>query len=246
PANTHFDEVGMYNYITTIHDFFKTLGHSKLDRPMKAIVHLGDKYDNAYFSPWENKMAFGDGDKFNVLSREAGVAYHEYSHAMLNSIKSLTYSGESGAINEGQADYFACTVTNDPLLGEWAVAKMNKPYLRILENDLEYPKDIQGEVHADGKIWGAVLWDLRKALGKDVSDVIIYRSLYNLKSSSAKFIDGYNAIVTADKDFFEGKNIAQIDKVFAKRGIIASNYNGAVLTAEDLKEIRLFNEAHNE
>ena len=246
PENTHFDEVGMYNYINTIHDFYKTLGHSKLDRPMKAIVHLGDNYDNAYFSPWQNSFAFGDGNKFNSLAREAGIAYHEYSHAVLNSIKSLAYSGESGAINEGQADYFACSYTDDPLLGEWAVAKMNKPYLRILENDLHYPEDIEGEVHADGKIWGALLWDLRKALGKEISDVLIYRSHYNLNGSSPKFIDGYNAIVTSDKDFFEGKNLAEINKVFAKRGVIASSYNGAVLTAEDIKEIRLFNEAHNE
>jgi Zn-dependent metalloprotease len=236
----------MYNYITTIHDFFKSLGHDKLDRPMKAVVHLGDNYDNAYFSPWQGMLAFGDGNKFNCLAREAGIAYHEYSHAVLNSIKYLSYSGESGALNEGQADYFACSVTDDPLLGEWAVAKMEKPYLRILENDLHYPEDIEGEVHADGKIWGATLWDLRQALGKEVADTLIYRSHYNLKSSSCKFIDGYNAIVTADNDYFEGKHKAEIDKVFADRGIIAENYNGAVLTAKDLRNIMRFNAVHNE
>lgn len=246
PDNTHFEEIGMYNYITTIHDFFKTLGHDKLDRPMKAVVHLGDNYDNAYFSPWQGMVAFGDGNKFNCLAREASVAYHEYSHAVLNSIKYLTYSGESGAINEGQADYFACSVTDDPLLGEWVVAKMEKPFLRNVENDLHYPEDIHGEVHADGKIWGAVLWDLRKALGKEVSDLLIYTSHYNLKSSSCKFIDGYNAIITADKTLNEGKNIEAIDKVFAARGIIAANYNGAVLTASDIKKIGQFKEAHNE
>ncbi|PKL46103.1 MAG: hypothetical protein CVV42_17620 [Candidatus Riflebacteria bacterium HGW-Riflebacteria-2] len=246
PENTHFEEIGMYNYITTIHDFFKTLGHDKLDRPMKAVVHLGDNYDNAYFSPWQGMVAFGDGNKFNCLAREASVAYHEYSHAVLNSIKYLAYSGESGALNEGQADYFACSVTDDPLLGEWVVAKMEKPFLRNVENDLHYPEDIHGEVHADGKIWGAVLWDLRKALGKEVSDILIYTSHYNLKSSSCKFIDGYNAIITADKTLNEGKNIEAIDKVFADRGIVAASYNGAVLTASDIRRISQFKEAHNE
>ncbi|MDD2999478.1 MAG: M36 family metallopeptidase, partial [Candidatus Riflebacteria bacterium] len=155
-------------------------------------------------------------------------------------------SGESGAINEGQADYFACTVTDDPLLGEWAVAKMGKPYLRILENDLHYPQDIQGEVHADGKIWGAVLWDIRKALGKDVSDMLIYKSHFYLNGSRPKFIDAYNALVTADKNVFEGKHLAELEAVFAKRGIVAASYNGAVLTAVDVKNIKKFNEAHNE
>jgi hypothetical protein len=101
-------------------------------------------------------------------------------------------------------------------------------------------------VHADGKIWGAVLWDLRKALGKEISDILIYTSHYNLKSSSCKFIDGYNAIITADKTLNEGKNIEAIDKVFAARGIIAASYNGAVLTRADIKKIGQFKEAHNE
>ena len=38
------------------------------------------------------------------------------------------------------------------------VCKNGRPYLRHLVNNLHYPEDIQGEVHADGKIWGAVLW----------------------------------------------------------------------------------------
>ena len=246
PDNTHFDEVGMYNYITTIHDFFSGLGHTKLDRPIKAVVHLGTNYDNAYFSPMEGKLAFGDGNKFNSLAREAGIAFHEYSHAVLHSITYLAYSAESGAINEGQADYFACSVTDDPWLGEWAVAKMGKPYLRTVENDLHYPEDIHGEVHADGKIWGAVLWDIRKAIGKKDADLLIYKSHFYLNGSRPKFIDGYNALVTADKNLFNGGHLEALEKIFVKRGIVAASYNGAVLTGEDLKRIKKFKEVHGE
>jgi len=242
----HFDEVNMYKYITNIHDFFKKLGHDKLDRPMRTVVQYGKDYDNAFFSPWQNMLGFGTGAKFNNLAREAAVAYHEYAHAMLNSIKALTYSGESGAINEGQADYFGCSYTDDALIGEWVVAKMERPFLRNLENNFEYPKDIQGQVHADGRIWGGTLWDLRKALGKDVADLLIYRGLHYFNGTRPKFIDGYNGIVTADKNIFDGANIEKIDEVFARRGIVAANYNGAVLTAEDLKQMRNFHEAHNE
>jgi Zn-dependent metalloprotease len=246
PDNTHFDEVGMYNYVTSIHGFFKNLGHSALDKPMKAIVHLGTDYDNAYFSPWEGALAFGDGSKFNNLAREASVAYHEYSHAVLNSITYLAYSGESGAINEGQADYFACSHTNDSMLGEWVVAKMGKPFLRNVENDLVYPKDIQGEVHADGKIWGAVLWDIRKAIGKEDADMLIYKSHFYLNGSKPKFIDAYNALVTADKNVFAGKHLNELEQVMMKRGVVAASYNGAVMTAEDLKTMKRFMEVHNE
>jgi len=246
PENTHFDEVGMYNYITTVHDYFSALGHTKLDKPMKAVVHLGTNYDNAYFSPMEGKLAFGDGSKFNCLAREESVAYHEYSHAVLNSITYLAYSAESGAINEGQADYFACSLSNDSMLGEYVCAKMNKPFLRNVENDLHYPEDIHGEVHADGKIWGAVLWDIRKVIGQADADLLIYKSHYYLNGSRPKFIDAYNALVTADKNVFEGKHLEELEKIFVKRGIVAAAYNGAVLTASDLRSIKKFNEVHNE
>ncbi|HNW11709.1 MAG TPA: M36 family metallopeptidase, partial [Candidatus Rifleibacterium sp.] len=228
------------------HDYFSALGHTKLDKPMKAVVHLGTNYDNAYFSPMEGKLAFGDGSRFNCLAREESVAYHEYSHAVLNSITYLAYSAESGAINEGQADYFACSLSNDSMLGEYVCAKMNKPFLRNVENDLHYPEDIEGEVHADGKIWGAVLWDIRKAIGAADADTLIYKSHYYLNGSRPKFIDAYNALVTADKNVFEGKHLEALEKVFVKRGIVAAAYNGAVLTASDLRSIKKFNEVHNE
>ncbi|NLI75449.1 MAG: hypothetical protein GX442_03275 [Candidatus Riflebacteria bacterium] len=247
PANTHFDEVNIYHYITRVHDFFKSMGFNKLDTPITATVHYGDKYDNAYFSPWSNSMAFGDGNRLNDLAKEESVCFHEYSHAMINQIVRLNYSAESGAMNEGQADYFACTLSNDEKLGEYAVAKMGKPYLRIMTNTLHYPDNIAGEVHADGQIWGAVLWDLRAALGPEISDKLIYNSFYYLKAGSPKFLDGANAIFTADKNLFDGANQAALAKVFNARGITSkSAYNGSVLDAKDIKRIGLFRVVHGE
>ncbi|MBI3040016.1 M36 family metallopeptidase, partial [bacterium] len=221
PENTHFDEVNIYFHVNKIHDFFKSLGFSKLDSPMKATVHVGDKYDNAYFSPWENAMSFGDGNKLNDLSKEESVCYHEYSHAMVNQIVRLS-GPEGGAMNEGQADYFACTYTNDSKLGEYVVAKMNKPFMRNLDNTTHYPEDIQNEVHADGKIWGAALWDLRSALGASISNKLVYNAYFYLKTSRQKFVDGLNSIVAADKNLFGEKYKNTILEVFQKRGISLS------------------------
>lgn len=245
PADTHFDEANMYYYINTIHDFYNSLGFKKLDMPMKATVHLGDKYDNAYFSPMENAMAFGDGNRFNDLAKEESVCYHEYSHAAINQIVKLTYSAESGAMNEGQADYFACTIGNDPKIGEWAVAKMGKDSLRNLTDNLFYPKDIQNEVHADGRIWGVVLWDLRNALGAETSDKLIYNGHYYLKPGSPKFIDGLNAILTADKNVFQSANQETILKVFKNRGISTATTAGTVISNQDLNKVRMFNSVHS-
>ncbi|MFZ2956025.1 MAG: M36 family metallopeptidase [Candidatus Ozemobacteraceae bacterium] len=243
PADTHFDEVNIYYNINRIHDFFKKFGFTKMDYSIKAEVHHGTNFDNAYFSPQTNSMAFGDGNKLNDLSKEANIAWHEYSHAALQKITTLNYKAESGAMNEGQADYFACTIIGDPLVGVWAMNKMGKPFLRNLSEKNHYPEDIKNEVHQDGRIWGATLWDLRTALGAETSDVLIHKSIYYLGAGSPKFIDGMNAIVTADKNIFGGANAQVIKQVFAARGI-GSAPGALTFSGSELRMMKNFVSLH--
>lgn len=241
PADTHFDEVGMYYYMNLIHDYFSGLGFNKLNRPLNATVHYGDNYDNAYFSPWGNEFCFGDGSKLNNLAREESVAYHEYTHAVTSAICNLAYKNESGAMNEGWSDYFACTQDGDPKIGEWVMAKLNRPWMRNLSEFKKYPDDIQGEVHADGKIWGSVLWTLRTALGKDVSDKIIHKGRYYINNYNAKFVEGLDGILEADEAEFGGKHKDKILDVFAKHGIKPIKAN-----TEEVLINRAFNEGDAE
>lgn len=218
--DTHFDEVNAYYHVNKVHDFFSQFGFTGLDRSIKVTVHYGTKYDNAFFSPMEGAIALGDGNRLNDLAKEESVIYHEYTHAVTNAMAYMPYSSESGAINEAFSDYFACTMTEDSMVGEWAVAKMNKPFIRNMDNKAHYPEDIQNEVHADSNIYGGALWDLRKALGAEISDKIIHFSRNYLKGiKSQKFSDGVNSILAADKEFFKGANADKIKKVFEARGI---------------------------
>jgi len=220
PNNTHFDEVNAYYYINTIHDEFAKLGFTGLDRAMKTTVHYGTKYDNAFFSPMEGAISLGDGNKLNDLAIEESVSYHEYTHAVTNEMVSMPYSSESGAINEAFSDYFACTVTNDPEVGEWAVKKMNRPYIRTCANKNHFPEDIQNEVHYDSSIYSGGLWDFRTAVGAAVTDKVIHNSRNYLKGiKNQKFTDGVNALIAADKEFFGGANIDTIKKIYEARGI---------------------------
>jgi len=220
PEDTHFDEVNAYYHVNKIHDFFKSFGFNGLDRAMQITVHYGDAYDNAFFSPMSGSIALGDGSRLNDLAKEESVIYHEYTHACTNAIVSMPYREESGAMNEGFSDYFACTITEDPEVGEWAMAKMNKPYIRTLVNKAHYPEDIQHEVHYDSNIYGGALWDLRKELGAKTTDKLVHFSRSYLKgTSSPKFTDGLNALMSADKECFRGINSEKIKAVFAARGI---------------------------
>jgi zinc metalloprotease ZmpA len=89
-------------------------------------VHYGNKYVNAF---WDGtKMTYGDGDGTNygpLVSLD--VAGHEMSHGVTEHTAGLTYSGESGGLNEATSDIFGTMVEffaanpNDPgdyLIGE--------------------------------------------------------------------------------------------------------------------------------
>ena len=82
-------------------------------------VHYGNKYVNAF---WDGtKMTYGDGDgtSFGPLV-SLDVAGHEMSHGVTENTANLTYSGESGGLNEATSDIFGTMVEfyaangNDP------------------------------------------------------------------------------------------------------------------------------------
>ncbi|MGY0236746.1 M36 family metallopeptidase [Longispora urticae] len=74
------------------------------------------------------------------------------------------------------------------------------------------------EVHADGEIWGETLWDLRTALGSELTRNLVTRGM-ELSPANPSFLDQRNAILRADNIVGGGKHQAAIWKVFAARGM---------------------------
>ena len=72
-------------------------------------VHYGRNYVNAF---WDGtKMTYGDGDGASygpLVSLD--VAGHEMSHGVTENTAGLTYSGESGGLNEATSDIFGTMV----------------------------------------------------------------------------------------------------------------------------------------
>ncbi|HWJ81301.1 MAG TPA: M4 family metallopeptidase [Nocardioides sp.] len=72
-------------------------------------VHYGKNYVNAF---WDGtKMTYGDGDGTSygpLVSLD--VAGHEMSHGVTENTAGLTYSGESGGLNESTSDIFGTMV----------------------------------------------------------------------------------------------------------------------------------------
>ncbi|RAX44003.1 peptidase M4 family protein [Arthrobacter sp. AQ5-06] len=104
-------------------------------------VHYGVNYSNAY---WDgSKMTYGDGDgvTYGPLT-SLDVAGHEMSHGVTGNTANLTYSGESGGLNEATSDIFGTMVefhaanTQDPgdyFIGEQFDLK-NHSGLRRMDN----------------------------------------------------------------------------------------------------------------
>ena len=72
-------------------------------------VHYGKNYVNAF---WDGeKMTYGDGDgtSYGPLT-SLDVAGHEMSHGVTENTAGLTYSGESGGLNEATSDIFGTMV----------------------------------------------------------------------------------------------------------------------------------------
>jgi Zn-dependent metalloprotease len=83
--------------------------------PLKAFVHYGTQYDNAFWDGQE--MIFGDGDNniFTGFTGSLDVIGHELTHGVTGSEANLTYQGQPGALNESLSDVFGSLVKQSTL-----------------------------------------------------------------------------------------------------------------------------------
>lgn len=131
-----------------------------------------------------NPTAYGHGYIFNDLAIDFAVPLHEGTHATITPIAGLEGSPEGGALNEGQADVWAYTIGENPRLGSYIVnsfrlreqirADGGNPdsveWLRHGDSQLRYSQlgtdagTGSFEVHQDGEIYAAALWDIRQLM----------------------------------------------------------------------------------
>ncbi|MFI9757930.1 M4 family metallopeptidase [Streptomyces sp. NPDC051963] len=91
-------------------------------------VHYGTRYNNAFWDDSCFCMTYGDGDGTQLGPLVSlDVAGHEMSHGVTSSTAALTYSGESGGLNEATSDIFGTLVefyaanASDP--GDWMIGE---------------------------------------------------------------------------------------------------------------------------
>ncbi len=72
-------------------------------------VHFGAGYNNAFWNGSSMTYGDGDGSQFTPLVT-LDIAGHEMTHGVTERTAGLTYSGESGALNESMSDVFGAMV----------------------------------------------------------------------------------------------------------------------------------------
>ena len=99
-VDAHYGTERTFDYYSLVH------GRNGIDGAgLKTTirVHYSSNYDNAFWSDSCFCMTYGDGNTFTVLT-SLDVAGHEMTHGVTSRTANLTYSGESGGLNEAMSD----------------------------------------------------------------------------------------------------------------------------------------------
>jgi Zn-dependent metalloprotease len=162
-------------------------------------------------------------------SMDGDVVFHEYGHGISNRLIGNGGSGlsgtQSGAMGEAWSDYWAITIDGDGAVGEYSTGNPNgirrTPYTVPANSVHDSYADIGTggfQVHRDGEVWAATLWDLRTQLGATITDRIVLDGM-KFTPTRPSFLNARDGILQSDQNLNGGANRCAIWTVFARHGM---------------------------
>jgi len=240
PFDSAFNKYGAVDAhwgASKVYDYYRNLGRDSLDgkggtiNSLVGITAEGRPFPNAF---WDGKaMVYGTGGQgFKPFSSSLDVVGHEMTHGVVEHTANLMGLGQSGALNEGLADYFGNAIENgvlgiptsspaSGLMGEdlCTTTAGAECALRNL-NKLRTTRQYDGEVHDDSTIASGAFWDTREILGDTLGDRVIYDLMSQYLTPASTFLDARRFTVAAARAAGASDDqIARITEAFAKRGI---------------------------
>jgi Zn-dependent metalloprotease len=106
-ADAHFGLQATWDFYRNT---FQRTGIDGVGTQTYSRVHYGRGYENAFWSDSCFCMTYGDGKTSFYPLVSLDVAGHEMSHGVMSTEANLTYSGESGGLNESSSDIFGTLV----------------------------------------------------------------------------------------------------------------------------------------
>ncbi len=242
----------LFYYNNYMHDFSYRLGFTESagnfqtnnysrggvgNDSVRAEAQDGSGTNNANFAtppdgqrPRMQQYLFTAPNPDRDSSVDSDVVFHEYGHGISNRLigngGTALQGTQSGAMGEGWSDYWATTINNDGVMGEYVTqdnvrgirrAAYTVPAAAVHDS---YADVCAGgcEVHNDGEVWAATLWDLRTQLGKTISDSIVLNGM-KFTPSRPSFLNARDGIIQADQNLNGGANRCAIWAVFARHGM---------------------------
>ena len=219
-----FEEALSYYHVTTLQHRLQALGLTarRSVQPINVVDRLfGFEYANASYNPSSGVISFGTrGIDF---AEDADVVIHEYGHAIHDDVQGGIGNGENGAISEGYGDWIAAAHSDDALVGEWVgvtlVSGVGFPAVRRVDGMKHYPQDKTGEVHADGEIWAATLWEIDLMLGHDSAMQLIIEAMATM-APSTNMPSAANLLLLAEAQLTNGLNRPYVAGPLLRTGLL--------------------------
>ena len=247
----------MYNLEKT-YDYYKDLGRRSYDGKGTAITasiggEIGEDSNAFWSSTIKQYVFYEQGNNEAALD----VVAHEYTHSVINTIvggsslrTTLTYYGETGALNEAYADIMGSLVENKSGAAKWTFGEDSSDgAIRSLANPAQYgypthysamsssewldslnryeARDHEG-VHIFGSIYALAAYKMMtdsrtSSISSKTWADIFYHSLFRL-TTDAKFLDGRLAVISAAKACgFDSSKQEAIKDAFDAVGIVESD-----------------------
>ncbi|MDT5036752.1 MAG: hypothetical protein QOE03_1937 [Micromonosporaceae bacterium] len=226
-----FEQVMGYYQITHAQEYIQSLGFTNVNNSAQQYRTTGLTDDNSFYDPGTDRITYGTGGVDDA--EDAEVIWHEYGHAIQDAqVRGFGSSAEAGAIGEGFGDYWAYTMSSavsrdtatTPLacIADWDATSYTAgtPHcLRRVDGAKLYPRDVVGEVHADGEIWSRALFDIHAALGRTNANRVILEGQFSYAPNTS-FRAAAQATVAAAQRLLGATAAAACQTAFHNRGIL--------------------------
>ncbi|MCW0465974.1 M4 family metallopeptidase [Xanthomonas sacchari] len=237
PRNTYKAINGAYSPINDAHYFGGVIekmyrsyvGVAPLTFQLVMRVHYGTRYENAFWNG--STMNFGDGNTRFYPLVSADVAGHEVSHGFTEQHSNLTYSGQSGGINEafsdmaGEATEYYLKGTNDFKVGteifkaNGALRYMATPTQdgSSIDNAANYRSGL--DVHYSSGVYNKAFYTLATTSGWNTRSAfeVFARANQLYWTPSTSFNSGACGVQTAASDL--SRSVTAVRNAFAAVGV---------------------------
>ena len=244
PNNTYKAINGAYSPINDAHFFGGVIqnmytaytGAKALTFQLVMRTHYSSNYENAF---WDGStMSFGDGASTFYPLVSVDVAGHEVSHGYTEQHSNLTYSGQSGGMNEafsdmgGEATEYYWKGSNDFLVGpeifkaSGALRYMNNPPQdgRSIDNAANYTSGL--DVHYSSGVYNKAFYKLATTAGWNTVNAfkVFARANALYWTPSSTFNSGACGVQTAATDL--GFAASAVTAAFTSVGVSCSTGGG--------------------